>query len=101
MPTVGDAVFKGAIPLVIHFDFGGFVSAKARLDSWTIRWSSFNSASFSSGFWASLRRLEVAKNSSCSSLNRLVLLMDRPFLVPLFGKPWLAPFLLGQLTSES
>jgi len=22
MPTVGDAVFKGAIPLVIHFDFG-------------------------------------------------------------------------------
>jgi hypothetical protein len=46
------------------------LSANACLDSFTIRCSSFSSANLSSGFWANRRRLEVAKNSSCSSVKR-------------------------------
>jgi len=55
---------------VIHFCLRGSVSTKARLDSCTIRWSSSSNANLSSAVCASRRRLEVAENSSCSSLNR-------------------------------
>jgi hypothetical protein len=55
--------------LVTHFGLRGWLSANARLDSCTIRWSSFSNANLSSGFCVSRRRLEVAKNSSCNSLN--------------------------------
>ena len=47
---------------MIHFDFGGFISAKARWILGRSAGARLYSASFSSGFWASRRRLGCRKD---------------------------------------